>query len=197
MVGNYKLVCNTATGRRRYMQYLVPFVVANDIVDRYDIWINTTNKQDIEFFKILSEKFPKINLVYKPDGIVNRIRSISAFYRQCIEDGTIYFKLDDDIIWMKPDMIAKMVRFRIDNPNYFIVSPLVINNALCTYIMQNAGTSNRTLQAAMYKVEEHLSQKKLSLRQNIAKCKVKALKSYPLQQIKSILPSKKEEKYIL
>jgi hypothetical protein len=139
MIDNYKIVCNTAAGRRRYMQYLIPFIVANDIVDRYDIWINTTNKQDIEFFKILSEKFPKINLVYQPDGIVDGVHSINAFYKQCIEEDTIYFKLDDDIIWMEPDMIAKMVRFRIDNPDYFIVSPLVINNAICTYILQNAG----------------------------------------------------------
>jgi hypothetical protein len=40
---------------------------------------------------------------------------------------------------MEPDMFKKMVRFRIDNPDYFIVSPLVINNAICTYIMQNTG----------------------------------------------------------
>jgi hypothetical protein len=40
---------------------------------------------------------------------------------------------------MEPDTIEKMVRFRIDHPEYFIVSPLVINNALCTYIMQNTG----------------------------------------------------------
>jgi hypothetical protein len=139
MIDNYKIVCNTAAGRRRYMQYLIPFVVANDIVDRYDIWINTTNKQDIAFFKILSEKFPKINLVYQPDGVVDGNKSINAFFRKCIEEDTIYFRLDDDIIWMEPDMIAKMVRFRIDNPDYFIVSPLVINNAICTYILQNAG----------------------------------------------------------
>jgi hypothetical protein len=139
MIDNYKIVCNTAAGRRRYMQYLIPFVVANDVVDRYDLWINTTNKQDIEFFKILSEKFPKINLVYQPDGIVDGNRSINAFYKQCIEEDTIYFKLDDDIIWMEPNMLEKMVRFRIDNPEYFIVSPLVINNAICTYIMQNTG----------------------------------------------------------
>jgi hypothetical protein len=138
MIDNYKIICSTAAGRRRYMQYLIPFVVSNDVVDRYDIWINTTNKQDIEFFKILSDKFPKINLVYQPDGIVNGLRSINAFYRQCTEDDTIYFKLDDDIIWMEPDMIEKMVRFRIDNPDYFIISPLVINNAICTYILQNA-----------------------------------------------------------
>jgi hypothetical protein len=138
MIDNYRIVCNTAAGRRHYMQYLIPFVVANDIVDRYDLWINTTNKQDIEFFKILSDKFPKINLVYQPDGIVDGNRSINAFYKQCVEEDVIYFKLDDDIIWMEPEMLEKMVRFRINNPDYFIVSPLVINNAICTYIIQNA-----------------------------------------------------------
>jgi hypothetical protein len=138
MIDNYKIVCNTAAGRRRYMQYLIPFVVSSDVVDRYDIWVNTTNKQDIEFFQMIANKFPKINLIYQPDGIVNGNVSINAFYKTCIEEDTIYFKLDDDIIWIEPDMFEKMVHFRINNPEYFIVSPLVINNAICTYIMQNA-----------------------------------------------------------
>jgi len=139
MIDHYKVVCNTAAGRRRYMQYLVPFVVACDIVDRYDIWVNTINKQDIAFFRLLAKSFPKINLVWQPDGIVNGNASINAFYKQCIEEDTIYFKLDDDIVWMEPGLIEKMMRFRINNPEYFLVSPLVINNALCTYILQNAG----------------------------------------------------------
>lgn len=139
MVDNYKIVCNTAAGRRRYMQYLIPFIVNNEIVDRYDIWVNTTDKQDIAFFQILAKKFPKINLVYQPDGVVDGCRSINAFYKQCVEKDTIYFRMDDDIVWMEPDMIEKMVRFRIDNPDYFVVSPLVINNAICTYIMHNTG----------------------------------------------------------
>jgi hypothetical protein len=137
MLDSYKVVCNTAAGRRRYMQYLIPFVLASNIVDRYDIWVNTMDKQDIEFFQILSKKFPKINLVYQPDGIINGAASINAFFRNCIDDNVIYFRFDDDIVWMEPDAIEKMVRFRIDNPSYFLVSPLVINNALCTYILQN------------------------------------------------------------
>jgi hypothetical protein len=139
MVDNYKVVCNTAAGRRRYMQYLIPFVIASDIVDRYDVWINTTDMQDVTFFKILAEKFPKINLVYQPDGFVRddiNALSIAAFYRQCTEEDTIYFRFDDDIVWMESDTIAKMVRFRIDNPEYFIVSPLIVNNAVCTYVLQ-------------------------------------------------------------
>lgn len=100
MYQNYKIVVNTAAGRRRYMQYLVPLIVSNDLVDRYDIWVNTYNGADIEFFKRLAEKFPKINLVWQPDGI------------------------------------KKMVEFRVEHPEYFLVSPLVINNSLSTYLLQ-------------------------------------------------------------
>lgn len=136
MYQNYKIVVNTAAGRRRYMQYLVPPIIEADIVDRYDIWVNTHNMVDIEFFKKLAEKYSKVNLVWQPDGVVNGIASINAFYRDCCEEDTIYMKLDDDVIWFEPDLFKKMVKFRVENPDYFLVSPLVINNALSTYLLQ-------------------------------------------------------------
>lgn len=139
MVDGYKVVVNTAAGRRRYMQYLIPQVVTCEIIDRYDIWINTNDKIDIAFFLRCAEHFPKINLVYQPDGIVTGIRSINAFYKACQEENTIYLKLDDDIVWLEPDFFEKMIRFRINNPEYFVISPLVINNAICTYILQVEG----------------------------------------------------------
>lgn len=140
MYRNYKIVINTAAGRRRYMQFLVPNIVACPIVDRYDIWVNTHNCADIEFFKQVAAKYPVVNLVWQPDGVVNGNKSINAFYRYCIEQDTIYFKLDDDIVWMEPGLIERMVAFRVDNPEYFLVSPLVINNSLSTYLLQLEGT---------------------------------------------------------
>lgn len=139
MYRNYKVVANTAAGRRRYMQYLVPYVVSSDIVDRYDIWVNTHDGADIEFFRLMAEMFPKVNLVWQPDGVVNGNKSINAFYRACVEADTVYFKLDDDVVWMEPGLIVKMVRFRVENPQYFLVSPLVVNNALSTYLLQVEG----------------------------------------------------------
>lgn len=136
MYKNYRVVVNTAAGRRRYMQYLIPYIVSSDIVDRYDIWINTHNGADIEFFKQVAARFPVINLVWQPDGVVNGNASINAFYKDCVETDTIYFKLDDDIIWMEPRLIEKMVKFRVDNPQFFLVTPLVINNSLSTYLLE-------------------------------------------------------------
>ncbi len=120
------------------MQYLIPYIVACPYVDRYDIWVNTHNGADIEFFKQIAKKFKVVNLVWQPEGVVNGNASINAFYRACVEPDTIYFKLDDDVVWMEPELIEKMVRFRIDNPQYFLVSPLVINNSLSTYLLQIA-----------------------------------------------------------
>lgn len=139
MYQNYKVIVNTAAGRRRYMQYLIPQVLSCDIVDRYDLWLNTTNKQDLEFFRVVAEKYPKINLVWQPDGIVDGNASINAFYRMCIDEDSLYFKLDDDIVWMEDGLIEKMVKFRVDNPTHFLVSPLVINNSLSTYLLQVYG----------------------------------------------------------
>ena len=139
MYNNYKIVLNTAAGRRRYMQYLIPYIVSCSIVDRYDIWVNTHNGADIEFFKQVADRFPVVNLVWQPDGVVNGNASINAFYKDCTEQDTIYFKLDDDIIWMESGLIEKMVKFRVDNPHYFLVSPLVINNSLSTYLLEVEG----------------------------------------------------------
>lgn len=139
MYNNYKIVLNTAAGRRRYMRYLIPYVVSCGIVDRYDIWVNTHNGADIEFFRRIAEKFPVVNLVWQPEGVVNGNASINAFYKNCVDNDTIYFKLDDDIVWMEPGLIEKMVKFRIDHPSYFLVSPLVINNALSTYLLEVEG----------------------------------------------------------
>lgn len=136
MYQDYKVVVNTAAGRRRYMQYLIPYIVASDVVDRYDIWVNTHNGADIEFFKQVAKRYPKINLVWQPDGVVNGNASINAFYKACVESHTIYFKMDDDIVWMEPGLIEKMVKFRIENPEFFVVSPLVINNSLSTYLLE-------------------------------------------------------------
>lgn len=139
MYKNYKIVVNTAAGRRRYMQYLIPYIVSSNVVDRYDIWINTHNGADIEFFKQVAAKFPIVSLVWQPDGVVNGNASINAFYKACVEPDTVYFKLDDDVVWMEPGLIEKMVRFRVDNPQYFLVSPLVINNSLSSYLLQVEG----------------------------------------------------------
>jgi len=142
MYSNYKIVACTAAGRMCYMQYIFPYILSNDIIDRYDIWVNTTNMKDIESFKWMANYYSKIHLIYQPDGIVSGVKSINAFYKTCMETDTIYIKIDDDIVWMQPDIIENMVSFRIAHPEAFLVTPLVINNPMSTYIWQVKGLLN-------------------------------------------------------
>lgn len=136
MKEGYNIIVNTAAGRRRYLQYLIPLVISNNVIDRYDLWVNTTDKVDIAFLERMATLFPKINLIWQPDGIINGVQSINAFYKYCCDENTIYIKLDDDIIWLEPNFFDELIDFRINNPDYFLVSPLVINNDISTYILQ-------------------------------------------------------------
>lgn len=151
MKNGYRIVAVTAAGRRQYMKFLIPHVLACDVIDRYDIWVNTLNKFDIAFFKELSSNYSKIHLVYQPERVINGIASINSFYRQCVDLDTIYIKLDDDIIWMGENALLELINFRIEKPEYFLVSPIVINNGLCAYSLYNSGKLplNRYLKALM------------------------------------------------
>ena len=139
MKNNYRIVVVTAAGRRQYMKFLVPHILMCDVIDRYDIWVNTMNKYDIAFFNELAINYSKIRLVYQPEKVINGIASINSFYRQCVDSDTIYIKLDDDIIWMGENALLELINYRIGNPEYFLVSPIVINNGLCAYSLYNSG----------------------------------------------------------
>lgn len=139
MYKNYKVVANTAVGRRRYLKLLIPQVLASDIIDRYDLWVNTMDKVDIAFFEAMAKEFPKLNLIWQPKGVINGIYSMADFYPFCQEEDTIYIKLDDDVVWFDPIFFEEICSYRIKHPKYFLVSPLVINNGISTFILQNQG----------------------------------------------------------
>lgn len=132
----YKVVCVTPAGRRRYMRYLVPQIIVSPLVDRYDIWVNTTDRGDITFLNELQKKYPKIRLLQQPEGKIDSFYSIRTFFRYAIESDSIYIRLDDDIVWIEPNFFEEMIHFRLSHPEFFWVSPLVINNAICTHLLQ-------------------------------------------------------------
>jgi hypothetical protein len=52
----------------------------------------------------------------------------------------IFLKCDDDIVYMDVDKLDDFIEFRRSNPNYFIVSANVVNNGVCAYWQQAAGS---------------------------------------------------------
>jgi hypothetical protein len=135
----HNLVCVTPAGRRRYMKILIPQVLSSPKVSRYDIWLNTKDKSDLLFFEFLEKKFNNINLIEQPEGKVDGIKSINSFFKHTINPNEIYLRLDDDIVWIEPNFFETMYNKRIEDKNSFLITPLTINNAICTHLLQQYG----------------------------------------------------------
>ena len=105
--------------------------------------MNTNDRDDIAFLQTLNSLYPdKVRLVPQPDGVVQGNASINAFFRECVDEDTVYVRLDDDIVWIEEEFFEKFLKFRIDNPQYFLVYPMIVNNAICTYFLKAYGFIN-------------------------------------------------------
>lgn len=135
----YKVVVVTPAGRKRYMEVLLKYILKNrSIIDEYCIWQNTKNIEDINYFKTLTENYNFIKV--KESKIpINGGWSIHKFFVDCVDKDTIYIRLDDDIVYLEDNFFIKLLLFRIHNPQYFLVFPNIINNAIIDHIHQRMG----------------------------------------------------------
>jgi hypothetical protein len=139
MFEGYRVVCVTPAGRRRYLKLLVPQILASDLVDRYDLWVNTADAGEIAFMEALMRLDDRVRMVPQPDGEEPGWGAIRGFFRGALDEDTIYIRLDDDVVWLEPGFFETLLRFRIAHPRYFLVMPLIINNAVCTNLLQTLG----------------------------------------------------------
>lgn len=135
------------------MRLLAPQILSCEAVERYDIWVNTTDTDDLAFLHEL-DAHPKVNLIPQPDGHVNGNASINAFFLHACEPGITYIRFDDDIVWMEEKTIQQIADFRESNPRYFLVALFIVNNALCTAIFQARGTLHHLPKVTLYCMDQ-------------------------------------------
>ncbi|HWA18880.1 MAG TPA: hypothetical protein VG757_07760 [Devosia sp.] len=132
------VVCVTPAGRMRYMRELVPFILSDPAVDRYDIWANTANKVDLAFIEALGE-FDKVRVLDRQKLTYEPTHSIYSFFPTACERGTVYIRFDDDVVFVEEGAIGRLAAYRIAHPEYFLVAPIIINNAVVTSLLQARG----------------------------------------------------------
>lgn len=147
------VVAVTPAGRRRYMRLLIPQVLSCPDIDRYDIWLNTTDPDDLRFLELVS-RHPKVMLIQQPEGRVNGNASVNAFYKYSSVPGVTYIKFDDDIVWIDYKSIAKLLKYRNENEHYAFISPIVVNNAICTALLQARGKLSELERVRPYCMDE-------------------------------------------
>lgn len=52
----------------------------------------------------------------------------------------VFLKCDDDIVYLDIDKLDGFIQFRRANPHYFVLSANVVNNGVCAYLQQAAGS---------------------------------------------------------
>lgn len=141
-----RVVTVTPAGREKYLRILAPYLEAmKGVVDEHRFWVNTCDPGDIAYIESLVRSDPEF---YKANYLEDprpgwrgnrRVRLIREFFPTCAEANTVYVRFDDDICWVHPEAITRLLDFRIDNPQYFLVYPGIINNGRTAYIHQVMG----------------------------------------------------------
>lgn len=141
MYDNYKVIAVTPAGRKRYLEILVKYMVRlRPVLDAWHLWVNTDNQDDINYFKELEGHYDFIKVVESPEPAkVKDNKTIHKFFVNCTDPDTIYVRFDDDIVFVESKTFSEFLKFRIDNPNYFLVYANIINNGITTHLLQRCG----------------------------------------------------------
>lgn len=121
--------CN---GNTRYLRIITEYLRKETIFDEIRIWLTDGKPCDnLDFFESLSNaKDAKFNLVSAPpEHAWTRL-----FYHNCCDPGTLYLKIDSDVIYVHKDAIKRLLDCRIKYRHPFVISANVVNNGLCSYL---------------------------------------------------------------
>jgi hypothetical protein len=140
-----KVVTVTPAGRRRYMRVLHRYLLRHrDVIHKHIWWVNTNDPADIVYMSQLKAEYPGFYELQQPDrsdGLSEgwHVLRIPQFYAHTCDPDTVYVRLDDDIVWMAPDAIEKIVACRLGHPEPLVILGNIVNNALCNYLHQTRG----------------------------------------------------------
>lgn len=145
MIDGKKVVVFTPWGRELTASILYRHLKRDHeagIVDEWHLWLNTDVDQirDVEYGLNLEEEHPDwITTFSRPKGRVLQPKQMNTgrFY-QYYEGQTdfVMVRMDDDIVWIEPDAIERLVRYRLENTFPFVAFPVIWNNAVCSHYLQ-------------------------------------------------------------
>lgn len=138
----------TPAGRRRYLEALAPYVLralGRGEADRWDLWLNTEDPQDVNAIHGLKHMCPRQVRVVEAPGRCNSVHSIGRFFAEARDPETVYIRLDDDVVWLAEDFFPRLLAGRERYPDAFLVSANVVNNAACSCFHQEVGALDTRL----------------------------------------------------
>ena len=128
-----KVIAVTPAGRRRYLELLAKYVLSDEAVAEWHLWDNCRDPADRAYLQSLTD--PRIKIVSLPNAKGDN-RSINKFCRTMTDPDAFYVKLDDDICYLPPGFFGRFAaKVAASKTNAIWFSPMVINNAICSWLL--------------------------------------------------------------
>jgi len=160
MYAGYKVIAITPGGRRRYLRILREYVKCQPLIDEHHILLNPideygeiSREDDLYISNLRQDGCVVLETAAAPsnieDSVERRRWGVSRLFRFCLDPNAVYIFLSDDIVWMAPDAIEKLLIFRLHYEQYFLAFANVVNTSMCSYFQQQAGYFGGTHSAAI------------------------------------------------
>lgn len=109
--------------------------------DRWHIWLNTQNVEDIEYMKKIAKLEDWIEIEELPYEFPQHIilRIYKFMLEKTSDTNSLYLRLDDDICFIEKGAITKVFNARINNKDSLLVYGNIVNNSVMQYEYQKNG----------------------------------------------------------
>lgn len=150
MFQDRRVVVCVPCGRERFLRVLLPYLYNRKRfpeIDEIQLWVNTDVEADVEYIRAQAKADDRVRLIELglPEGVAFDAsrdhyqfnNSVYRFYRKTVEPNTLYFKVDDDIVYVHPGFFANAAAETLRNAdNGFITLCNVVNVPLTTSMHQ-------------------------------------------------------------
>lgn len=145
-VDGKRVVAFTPYGRELTISLLKDYMVRDHergIVDEWWLLMNTDPYQtdDVAYAKKLARKHKWIKMIERPvdPPLHPKQLNTGTFYRYMTDEDTVFVRFDDDIVYVEENAIERLASARIHKKHPFIIFPVIWNNAIVSYYLQQFG----------------------------------------------------------
>lgn len=147
MLDGKPVIAWTPYGREVTVSVLAKYMErdhARGLVDEWWLCLNTDptgQEGDLRYAYTLARKFPWIKVMDRPLGMPRRHpkqRNTGYFYQYMTDLDTTFVRLDDDIVYVHPDAVARLVRSARERPDTVASFPVMWNNSIVSWFAQQA-----------------------------------------------------------
>jgi hypothetical protein len=113
----------------------------NGILDEWWLCENTDDTQfgDRRYAVDLSIKYDWVKLIFQPDNeqkLKPKQLNTKKFYRYMTDPDTVFVRFDDDVVYLEENALERLVEARIFKKQPFVIFPVIWNNAVCSFYLQ-------------------------------------------------------------